>query len=93
MQDDVAAAWRLFLFNWVAIAWALWPVRWIRPIAVLANVMMLAATPIDGGHYFIDLAAGLAVAVLAIIAARRCGQRLAARDVMGDIRGVFAPAE
>jgi hypothetical protein len=32
---------------------------------------MLASTPVDGGHYFIDLIAGVAVAVLAIIAARR----------------------
>jgi hypothetical protein len=74
-------------------AWALWPVRWIRPIAVLANVMMLAATPIDGGHYFIDLAAGLAVAVLAIAAARWCGRQLAARNATGDIRGTLASAE
>jgi hypothetical protein len=73
-------------------AWALWPVRWIRPIAVLANVMMLAATPIDGGHYFIDLAAGLAVAVLAIIAARWCGRRLAAGGTTDDSREAFAPA-
>jgi PAP2 superfamily len=60
-------------------AWALWPVRWIRPIAVLANGAMLAATPVDGGHYFIDLAAGLAVAAVAIVAARWFGRRLAMR--------------
>ena len=39
----------------VLYGWALWPVRWMRPIAVLANVAMFASTPIDGGHYFIDL--------------------------------------
>jgi hypothetical protein len=50
-------------------AWALWPVRWIRPIAVVANVAMFAATPIDGGHYFVDLMAGIAVAWLGIAAA------------------------
>jgi len=50
--------------------WAFWPVRWMRPIAVLANVSMLLATPIGGGHYFIDVFAGMAVAVAAIIVAR-----------------------
>lgn len=53
--------------------WALWPMRWVRPFVVLANVAMLLSTPINGGHYFIDLAAGIAVAVLAIVAARRAG--------------------
>ncbi|HEY6834444.1 MAG TPA: phosphatase PAP2 family protein [Pseudolabrys sp.] len=50
--------------------WAFWPVRWMRPIAVLANVSMLLATPIGGGHYFIDVFAGMAVAVAAVVAAR-----------------------
>jgi PAP2 superfamily len=54
----------------VLYAWALWPVRWMRPIALLANGAMLASTPIDGGHYFVDLIAGGAVALLAIAAAR-----------------------
>ena len=65
-------------------AWALWPVRWMRPIAILANGMMLASTPVDGGHYFIDLAAGLAIAVLAIVAARRIGRQFAARTPAGE---------
>jgi PAP2 superfamily len=62
-------------------AWALWPVRWFRPIAIIANGMMLASTPIDGGHYFIDLAAGLAIALLAILVARRLGRVLADRPL------------
>ena len=49
----------------------------MRPIAVIANGVMLAATPIDGGHYFIDLAAGIAVAALAIVAARMIARRYA----------------
>jgi hypothetical protein len=76
-------------------AWALWPVRWIRPIAVIANGMMLAATPVDGGHYFIDLAAGLAVAVLAILAARWFGHWLARPSAAGQgltAAGVATPA-
>jgi hypothetical protein len=59
--------------------WALWPVRWMRPITVVANVAMLASTPIDGGHYFIDILAGLAIAALAIAAARLASRRLATR--------------
>ena len=31
--------------------WALWPVKLLRPIAILANVAMIAATPAVGGHY------------------------------------------
>jgi membrane-associated phospholipid phosphatase len=60
-------------------AWALWPVRWFRPIAILANAAMLASTPIDGGHYFVDLVAGIAVAVAAVVAARAVSRRLLRR--------------
>jgi hypothetical protein len=37
---------------------------------------MLAATPIDGGHYFVDMIAGLAIAALAIAAARQLSQAI-----------------
>jgi len=53
----------------VLYTWALWPARWFRPLVVLANGLMLAATPLNGGHYFIDVIAGMAIAVLAIVAA------------------------
>ena len=36
----------------------------------------MTATPIDGGHYFIDVIAGVAVAVLAIVAARQVSRRI-----------------
>jgi hypothetical protein len=52
-------------------AWAFWPVRWMQPVALIANGAMMASTPIDGGHYFIDLIAGVAIAVLAIVVSRR----------------------
>jgi membrane-associated phospholipid phosphatase len=60
----------------ILYAWALWPVWWARPFALLANGAMLASTPVDGGHYFIDVLAGIAVAVLAIVAARALSQRV-----------------
>jgi hypothetical protein len=78
----------------VLYAWALWPVRWMRPIAIIANGAMLASTPIDGGHYFIDLAAGIAVAVLAIMAARAVSRRLAGQGAVAPAPAVAAaPAE
>ena len=65
----------------VLYAWALWPVWWMRPIALLANGAMLASTPVDGGHYFIDLFAGIAVAVVAIAAARAVTRRIGERAI------------
>jgi hypothetical protein len=50
--------------------WALWPVRWIGPIAAAINVAMILATPIGGGHYFIDIFAGIAIAAASVMAAK-----------------------
>jgi len=55
----------------ILYGWALWHTRRLRPIALVANAIMLGATPIVGGHYFIDVLAGIVVAALAIAAA--CG--------------------
>ncbi len=63
----------------ILYVWALWPVRWFRPILLLANCAMLAATPLNGGHYFIDIFAGLAIAAVAIAAARQIGRLIARR--------------
>jgi membrane-associated phospholipid phosphatase len=49
---------------------ALWPIPILRWAILGVNSVMLAATPIDGSHYFIDVLAGIAVAALALIAAR-----------------------
>jgi hypothetical protein len=54
----------------VLYAWALWPIRWARPIVVVVNGAMLASTPIGGGHYLVDLIAGVALVVAAIAATR-----------------------
>jgi hypothetical protein len=64
----------------VLYAWALWPVRWLRPLTLLANGAMLAATPLNGGHYFIDVIAGVIIAAVTIIAARRIGWMVARRQ-------------
>ena len=60
----------------VLFLWALWSVWWMRPLALIANGGMLLATPIGGGHYFVDVLAGVGVAVLAIAAAKALGARL-----------------
>ena len=60
----------------VLYLWALWAIWWMRPIVVLTNGLMLLATPIGGGHYFVDVLAGVAVAVLAIAAAKALGARM-----------------
>ncbi len=62
---------------------ALWPVKYVGGVAALLNVAMIAATPVDGSHYFSDVAAGLAIALLAWVIVQRAlarvmGQRIEA---------------
>ena len=81
----------------VLYLWVLWPVRWFRPIAVMANIAMLLATPLGGGHYFVDVFAGIAVAAAAIMAAQWIAALLT-RLVMQPIaalygQGSILPAE
>ena len=39
----------------VLYLWALWSVWWMRPVALIAGGTMLVATPIGGGHFFVDV--------------------------------------
>jgi membrane-associated phospholipid phosphatase len=43
---------------------ALWPVPVVRWFGLGVNVLTIGATPIDGGHYLIDVAAGLMLAFI-----------------------------
>jgi PAP2 superfamily len=54
----------------VLYSWALWPLRWARPLNLALNGTMLVATPICGGHYLVDVLAGVALAIGSIYAAR-----------------------
>jgi hypothetical protein len=54
---------------------ALWPMPVLRWVVLGLNIVMLAATPIDGSHYFIDVFAGIAVAILSLAAARMIAAR------------------
>jgi hypothetical protein len=49
---------------------ALWPIARLRWPVFILNTAMLAATPIDGAHYLVDVLAGLAVAGGSLLAAR-----------------------
>jgi membrane-associated phospholipid phosphatase len=51
--------------------WALRPVRFFGPLALVCNTLMLISTPIFGGHYFVDVVAGVAVAAASIAVAKR----------------------
>lgn len=50
--------------------WATWRSRWLRWPMIGVSTVMIAATPIDGGHYLADLF-GAVVAVLIAISASR----------------------
>ena len=60
----------------VIVIAALWPVAILRWVVLALNTVMLIATPIDGSHYFIDVFAGIALAVLCLIAARAVATRI-----------------
>lgn len=51
--------------------WAIWPIKYLRWVIVVLNLVMIAATPVDGGHYFTDVIAGLIIAILCWHAASR----------------------
>lgn len=50
--------------------WSLWSIWWLRPALLMLNAGMLVATPLVGGHYFVDVIAGVAVAALTIQASK-----------------------
>lgn len=54
----------------VIFMWAFWKIVSIRWFSTALNVTMALSTPISGGHYFIDLVAGLLLALAAISVAK-----------------------
>jgi membrane-associated phospholipid phosphatase len=49
-----------------------WGARWLRWPAIVLNLLVLAATPIQGGHHAVDVLGGALVSVIAIYGARAC---------------------
>ena len=54
----------------VLFAWAFAPVRGWGPVALVLNALMLASTPVLGGHYLIDVIGGIALAIASIAFAK-----------------------
>ncbi len=55
----------------ILFVWALWPLRRLRWPVLAANLLTLAATPVEGSHYLVDMLAGAVVAAAAIALAGR----------------------
>lgn len=55
----------------ILLAWAVRKLPVIGPCFAVLNLLMIAATPTFGGHYFIDIAAGALMAIAAILASCR----------------------
>jgi hypothetical protein len=55
----------------VVSAWAWWFAPYLRWPGVALNAGMLAATPLHGSHYLVDVIVGVALAVVSIVLASR----------------------
>jgi hypothetical protein len=62
-----------------------WKVRFLRYPALMLNLLVLASIPIQGGHHVIDIAGGLAVAMLAIAMTNRIARQ--SLTAVGSARG------
>jgi len=52
----------------IMFIWSWWKFRWLRWPMLALNLMLIAAAPVFGLHYFIDLIGGVLVALGAILA-------------------------
>lgn len=51
--------------------YASWPFKWARLVVLPNNILLILATPIYGGHYFVDIFAGLLIAFAGIALANK----------------------
>jgi membrane-associated phospholipid phosphatase len=70
---------------------ALWPIAGLRWLGIAVNLVMIAATPIDGMHYLVDVLAGLPIAAACVAAARAIAARIAMRPRWSAIAPSAAP--
>jgi hypothetical protein len=68
----------------ILYVWAFWPIQWLRPFNLLCNGTMIVSTPVGGGHFLVDVIAGIAVAASCISAARCLDMALAGRTARCD---------
>jgi len=59
----------------VLLVYAVRGTRVVLPAFIALDLAMLASTPIDGGHYLVDVLAGVALAVALIVLGRRQATR------------------
>jgi len=57
------AAWAIFFM------WGFYPIKCLRAAAIILNLVVLASTPVQGAHYFVDLIGGAIVAGVSIYCA------------------------
>jgi hypothetical protein len=69
---------------------AFWPIPKVRWCGFTINALMLMATPVDGSHYIVDILAGIAIAVVCLMAARWLVMRMTRHPVSPN--AVLAPA-
>lgn len=57
--------------------WGFWASRmaWLRWPGMALAALTIAATPVDGGHYLVDVLAGMAIAAVSVAAAVRAVRR------------------
>jgi hypothetical protein len=55
----------------VAVVIACWSVSYLRYPTLAANLVLVAGVPVWGSHYFVDVAAGAILTVVAVLAWRR----------------------
>ncbi len=72
----------------VLYMWALWPVWGFRSAAIAINGLMIAATPVVGAHYVIDVIAGVALAAGSILLTKHLFRIYAARNAMDAKAGL-----
>nr|WP_249142040.1 phosphatase PAP2 family protein [Bradyrhizobium diazoefficiens] len=77
----------------VLALWGWWGVWWMRPPALMMCLAMLVATPLFGGHYFVDVFAGAFVSGLAIAATSLMDRRRPGMHTKEAVSLPIAPAE
>jgi membrane-associated phospholipid phosphatase len=74
----------------VLYVWALWPVRGFRWVTVGINTWMIAATPVIGAHYIIDIVGGAVVTAGSVLLAKYLFQILASKGSAGSEESLSA---
>jgi PAP2 superfamily len=67
----------------VLYVWALWPVRGFRWATIGANSWMIAAAPVIGAHYVVDLIGGAGVAAGSVFLAKHLVQVSVSKGIFG----------